>query len=794
MSYERLQITDGIDKWDSEKVKHLEDAIIKNEEDIKKYHNDNIIEIQANWSQGDANAKDYIKNRTHYMNYFHQGTIGPFEVQCSSEIYEGEPGLWETSYSLTPHEFIQEAQINPSSNIQVIINDTIFDFGRHSFDNGYGWYDSEKLAISYDSGSNIWSLRPIYEWQNGMETFWQDGQTYTISLNVAIEIPEPLDEKYIPSEIARKSQIPDLKVMDWNINKSDQDGYIKNRTHYIDKVAGEKLVYYTNYYNEFEPSPNVGSFPYVETIQRDWSDHWLGGNEYLLGHTLLNADTPWEWIDEDLVNDSNTYYYRSPGEDWYDEATVIVKRIDYNSYELIWDCNSRRDGDYVLSFCRAVDQYVPLDDKFIPNTVTRKVDWNNEDENSPNYVHNKPCYELPEQSAIIFEEIVINNNLTNESAPTIYNNFYRVTLNNEVVEYVQADCNYIPMYEKDYYFSTSFCTCRTRVWQEAEHRVITNKMTIFDNIPLPCEIKIERIDREHTIYELDDKFIPSTIARVDSVVTSVNGQTGNIKIAQGDYIEYEYIEKSGWEVLGSNIRQDDENVVLKGNVDIDNLRIRLTTPEGHEDIITNESDGLTISRKSNGTYVLVYLSGVENNTAVYEFRLKGNIDGSGAATIPYITLVDSATSLKVESYSEAAQVPQINESLIPDTIARKEDLNNIKCAVTSVNGQIGNVVIPEGIKNWDDLQDKPFYYTVDTVFSDINIYMEKTVPCEPLFFNDGDKYVVIIDDVSYDAQVSYNKNNQIATLWLDQEGFRVINCAYFNNSLNITIKYVRANY
>lgn len=38
MSYERLELVNGITKWDADKVQHLEDAIIKNEESIE--HND----------------------------------------------------------------------------------------------------------------------------------------------------------------------------------------------------------------------------------------------------------------------------------------------------------------------------------------------------------------------------------------------------------------------------------------------------------------------------------------------------------------------------------------------------------------------------------------------------------------------------------------------------------------------------------------------------------------------------------------------------------------------------------
>lgn len=76
MSYERLELIDGVTKWDTEKVQHLEDAIIKNENDIQKYHNDTVVEMQADWDQNDETAKDYIKNRPFYVEH---STVEPYE-------------------------------------------------------------------------------------------------------------------------------------------------------------------------------------------------------------------------------------------------------------------------------------------------------------------------------------------------------------------------------------------------------------------------------------------------------------------------------------------------------------------------------------------------------------------------------------------------------------------------------------------------------------------------------------------------------------------------------------------
>ena len=63
MNYERLELIDGVTKWDAAKVKHLEDGIVANEEAIERYHNDSVVEMQADWNQNDETAKNYIKNK-----------------------------------------------------------------------------------------------------------------------------------------------------------------------------------------------------------------------------------------------------------------------------------------------------------------------------------------------------------------------------------------------------------------------------------------------------------------------------------------------------------------------------------------------------------------------------------------------------------------------------------------------------------------------------------------------------------------------------------------------------------
>ena len=82
-------------KWDTAKIQHLEDAIVKNENDIQKYHNDSVVEMQADWNQSDEAAKDYIKNRTHYKEKIYNVLWDNAEATKEPYYFDGEIDGWE---------------------------------------------------------------------------------------------------------------------------------------------------------------------------------------------------------------------------------------------------------------------------------------------------------------------------------------------------------------------------------------------------------------------------------------------------------------------------------------------------------------------------------------------------------------------------------------------------------------------------------------------------------------------------------------------------------------------------
>lgn len=212
-----------------------------------------------------------------------------------------------------------------------------------------------------------------------------------------------------------------------------------------------------------------------------------------------------------------------------------------------------------------------------------------------------------------------------------------------------------------------------------------------------------------------------------------------------NFVEYETITVgAGWDLLKNNIHNDDENIILPKPIDLDNLNLHIVSSDGKENFITNDSKGLIISRKDDGTYSLAYVSDVLNNAAVYEFRLKGNIDGTGDTIIPYVDMVNTEATLSIYQWSEGITKRVIPEEAIPDNIVRKDEIPTIDNIVTSVNGQTGDVVIS---KSWNDLQDKPFdegYKLICAKTGDDFIpYVSEEV------FKAGKNYIVIWNGVEY---------------------------------------------
>lgn len=207
MSYERLQITDHVDKWDVAKVQHLEDAIIANEIAINN---------AADWNQNDASASDYIKNKPFYETKSNIQKIctekeGTVNTQFSN-------GWYGTFWYISDFENLQWP--NNGQICSVTINGEKYEA---ILIGGAPYLDGT-------DGNNFY-LRFNGDGRGLIEIYYATAildETCVVSIDVYDNEIKQLDEKFIPNSIARSKQ------SDWDQYNSTFMDYVKNRTHYRD--------------------------------------------------------------------------------------------------------------------------------------------------------------------------------------------------------------------------------------------------------------------------------------------------------------------------------------------------------------------------------------------------------------------------------------------------------------------------------------------------------------------------------------------------------------------------------
>jgi hypothetical protein len=389
--------------------------------------------------------------------------------------------------------------------------------------------------------------------------------------------------------------------------------------------------------------------------------------------------------------------------------------------------------------------YKTLDVEYLPEGFPNNIDWNENNETSRSYIRNRPCYEKEIEYKTIFQNTITENYYYEDSGLCFIGHQYRIICNDEMI-----DATPIAEPSEDGYPSYIILTPSIRIrTYNLGGEGWTTTLTTQGDFTAPYEITIQEIIPAE-LKQLDDKFIPDTIARTSEVVTSINGQTGDVSLLLDDfvdrdalkeYVKGEPITTYEWEEIGSNIHHEDEHITLTKPINLDKFNIKLVSSAGEEDLIPWSEKNYIISRKPDGSYILLYTGGVKHNSSVYELRISGMIDGSGETYVSYVEMVTPDATLSIYIENEIISYQTVPEASIPDSIARVRDINY---PVTSVNGQTGDVVIS---KSWNDLRDKPFGEDYKLLFShtpeNMNHYHGNEV------FQSGIDYCVVWKGLEY---------------------------------------------
>ena len=287
-------------------------------------------EGQSDWSVNDATSPSYVKNRTHY------------DTILSKTLFDGT--ITATAGTLTRINSIPDEMIVNYPDVSVV---------RATFDG---------KVCTITATTNKWELRD----PNGQLVFTMNYDTakgaqclvstyagsgaHTLVIEADEITAVPLDEKYIPDTIPRRTDIPKMAMPDWNASEGEA-GYVKNRTHYE-----EKNVIVPNTIIDVPSSDLFAALPVLDTAI-------VAGNSYVV--ELDNEKyTCVAWADGDVIylGNGNVYPGVNKGEnvpfsiDTYPDKTAFL--------------NTQVGKEYVVSIATP-GNVKQLDEKFIPNSIAR---------------------------------------------------------------------------------------------------------------------------------------------------------------------------------------------------------------------------------------------------------------------------------------------------------------------------------------------------------------------------------------------------------------------------------------
>lgn len=205
-----------------------------------------FISPQADWNQNDENAPDYVKNRTHYDNVLAQVVYdGDYSPPLVNE--PGSNGIYGMDRIIS-YAFVSDAEMpfdGPfTTDGDKEVGDSVIEVRSQKGlrVRGIGEITVDRVwAYMTEAGETNENLKPLYSMPVWIvvphEGFQSDTLLFGTRLMVKITKPGvyvvagmagadiaattltcgetvPLDEKYIPDTIARKSDIPDAVIID----------------------------------------------------------------------------------------------------------------------------------------------------------------------------------------------------------------------------------------------------------------------------------------------------------------------------------------------------------------------------------------------------------------------------------------------------------------------------------------------------------------------------------------------------------------------------------------------------
>lgn len=238
---------------------------------------------------------------------------------------------------------------------------------------------------------------------------------------------------------------------DWSQNDANDNGYIKNRTHWTEvavKLAfaeqsvesGVNLIEHDASLINVEPvegntyiiTVDGVSYQCVMYIHPRWDSHFLG-DDAIVGGSAHPEDVPF------AIESYSNWEGENLEWQWYvtfADGSAHTVKIEYESTdELV---------------------YHQLDERFLPDSVKAQPDWNQNDETASDYVKNRPGGYYENVYSTVFEEATLDFTFyekTNQYAAWLAGDFvFNLVDSGTVVKVIFDGVEYVKTFDDDFGF------------------------------------------------------------------------------------------------------------------------------------------------------------------------------------------------------------------------------------------------------------------------------------------------------------------------------------------------------
>ena len=513
MSYERLQITDHVDKWDVAKVQHLEDAIIANEIAINNAGGG----AQADWSENDPNSASYIKNRICYSVDGGDLVIDNVNFTYTEKQTEEESYLVVVPSNNSYYEVSSNIDL-ANTPVVIIIDNEEYEcesahmWGANAWCWQYDYFNADFHRLFYNTDTHEWRITGRHDETQSYP------YTKTISVRLKKEDIVPLEDKYIPTSVARLRDIQEIPQADWNYNENtNKHRYIKNRTHYKTPAPDKKLSGTNNeetwsYTQVWETSSY--SKAYYQVFENDDEVYYLNNviisnsvlEDFIIKENYNSIFVPISYLEDEITPCSQLHITRTLKQD--DKSGKYIITINWSIDGRI-NYSDSPDGDRV-SLYQGKYIYNTLDDNYLSENIKRVSEYD--------YSYKPAEVKLLFDDAYEAGTTWLDDWSQDSSNPELnHYGSYNIIVNNVLYENQKfiADSNNEPGSTRYYYLDIENEGLQLKVTDgEGDDYLV---QIILDNTK---NVAIYKIVEAAKITPINEMFIPDTIARAPKAALS----------------------------------------------------------------------------------------------------------------------------------------------------------------------------------------------------------------------------------------------------------------------------------